>query len=118
MALVFVTILLQAAIVIPLAAHRGNFKRVLLMACFLEHLKYLFLNLFILDLLRWLPDFVIIGFFYIACLAEWLASGGYWPGTLIGKIAVLFVGVAWNLGAAYLLALCLPGKTSEPLMGD
>jgi hypothetical protein len=113
MALVFVTILLQAAIVIPLAVHTGNFKRVLVLACVLEQLKYLFLNLLILDLLRWLPDFVIIGFFYIAGLAEWLASGGNWPGTLAGQIAVLFVGVVWNLGAAYLLALCIPGKTSR-----
>jgi hypothetical protein len=113
MVLVFIIILIQAAIVIPLAVHRENIRRVLLIACLLEAGKYLFAYLFAVDFLSWLPDFVIIGFFYMVFLAEWLASGGYWPVTLAGKIAVLCVGVAWNLAAAYMLALCVPGKMSS-----
>ncbi|HZH30897.1 MAG TPA: hypothetical protein VEY11_09050 [Pyrinomonadaceae bacterium] len=113
MALVFIILLAQVAIVIPLAIRRGNIGRVLLIACLLEAGKFLFLLLLVIDFLNWLPYFVTLCFIYIIYPAEWLAMGARWPNTLATIIAVLCDGVAWNLAAAYWIASRVPGKMSK-----
>lgn len=116
MSLVFVIILVQAAIIVPVAIYRKNLKRVLLMAFLLEVGKVLLFLLFVFEFLNWLPRFAAIGFF-IVFLAEWVASGGLRPVSPNDVITMLYVGLAWNLGAAYVLALCLPAKVSKTSAG-
>ncbi len=116
MALVFVLILAQAAIIVPVAIYRGNLKRVLLMAFLLEVGKVLLFLLLVFEFLNWLPRFAALGFF-IVFLAEWTASGGLRPVSPNDVVTMFYVGLSWNLGIAYVLASCLPAKVSEASAG-
>lgn len=85
-------------------------KRVLVIAIVLEAAKYLFfLGVSRVSLNEFL-SFLAVMIFYITMLPEMIVGGEHGPATLLGRIAMLSVGVLWNLFPAYLISICLPDR--------
>lgn len=113
--MVFLILICASLLILPLAAQRNDFKRMMLIAIAIEALKYLII-LIISPVKSEFINTLFVICFYIFMLPEMMAGGEFGPGTIWGWVGVFCVGVVWNLIPAYFIPMFLPEKTQAGSM--